>query len=189
MPNEIRFSKLIQKSGKPETITLWTKPRDNPAFMKAINENRVVTVFQKPTGTKKDFGMIGFHQKKFAAYLVFPKPLPQLGEVHVIGIKYELLREPPESRPVKKDRKPQIIEKKTFTQNGWHPNGIPKSKVKIGPVKKFQIKIVRTGSIETNVTISAKNISEAETKALETVKKEKFDPDDIHDEVKAIAQI
>jgi hypothetical protein len=191
MPKEIRFSKLIQKAGKPETVSLWTKPKDNPAFMKAIDENRVITVFQKPTGTKKDFGLIGFHQEKFAAYLVFPKPLPQLGEVHVIGIKYELLKEQQENRPVKKDRQLPKTAKKTFIHNGWHPiqDGASKSKAKIEPVKKFEVRIVRIATIETTITISAKNISEAETKALETVKTQNFEPDDVHDEVKSIAQI
>src|ERR1700743_523497 len=102
MPKEIRFSQLVQKSGKPETMILWTQPKEKPSFMKAVRENRVVTVFQKPNGTKKDFGAIGFHQEKFGTYLVFPKKLAKLEDTHIIGIKYELLKEQPPSSPVKK---------------------------------------------------------------------------------------
>jgi len=42
MPKEIRFSKLVQKAGQPEPMTLWTKPKDNPAFMKATTRAPVV---------------------------------------------------------------------------------------------------------------------------------------------------
>ena len=191
MPKEIRFSKLVQKAGKPEPMTLWTKPKDNQAFMKAINENRVVTVFQKPTGTKKDFGSVGFHQEQFATYLVFPKPLPKLGEVHVIGIKYELLQEPPASRTVrKKVESPKAVLKDAVPAgSNALRNGVHKSKPEEESGKTFEVKIVRTLKVETIVKVSAKTISEAEANALKTVKGQGFRPEDVHDEVKSIAQI
>jgi hypothetical protein len=91
-PKTIRFSELVKRSGKPETATLWTKPGANPAFMKAVRENRVLTIVQQTTGTKKERGEIGFHEQHSAIYLVFPKPLPKAAGIsEVIGIHYELL--------------------------------------------------------------------------------------------------
>jgi hypothetical protein len=58
MAKEVRFSQLVTASGKPETFTLWTDPKKNSAFMKAARENRVLTIVQKPTGAKKDSGLI-----------------------------------------------------------------------------------------------------------------------------------
>ena len=190
MPKEIRFSQLVQKAGRPETVPLWTKAKDNPSFMKAVNENRVMTVFQNPTGTKKDFGTIGFKQQKFASYLVFPKRLPDFRDSHVIGIKYELLQESAEKLPVKKE----IAPPKTVAQNVNHDslavksNGAHKLRLQGGSLKNFQVKIVRTGLLETTITVDARNMSEAERKALEAVKNQNFKPEDIHDEVKSITQ-
>jgi hypothetical protein len=191
MPKEIRFSKLVQKGGKPEPMTLWTKPKDNPAFMNAINENRVVTVFQKPTGTKKDFGLVGFHQEQFATYLVFPKPLPKLGEVHVIGIKYDLLQEQPESQTARKKVESPKAVLKDAVPDGSNAvrNGVHKSKPDQESGKTFEVKIVRTGRVETILTVDAMTISEAEANALKTVKSQGFQPEDIHDDVKSITQI
>lgn len=188
MPKQIRFNKLVQKAGKPEPMTLWTKPKDNPAFMKAIKENRIVTVFQKPTGAKKDFGLGGFHQEQFATYLVFPKPLPKLGEVQVIGIKYDLLQEQPESRTVgKKVESPKPVLKHAVPGgSNAARNGVHKSETQQETGKTFEVKIVRTGRVETIVKVSATTISEAETNALKTVKAQDFQPEDVHDEVKSI---
>ncbi len=68
---EIRFTKLIESSGRPEPATLWSNPKTNRPFMKAVKENRVLTLIQKPAGTHKDFGLIGFHQQSFATHNVF----------------------------------------------------------------------------------------------------------------------
>jgi len=191
MPKEIRFSNLVQKSGKPETVTLWAAPQSNSAFMKAVKENRVVTVFQKPTGTKKDFGQIGFHQEKFATYLVFPKPLPKLGDVHVIGIKYELLKAQTENRPLEKERKPTRAYHRSYVHDGVEtpPAAPPQPERKTEPARKFQVKIVRTATVETTVTVEAGSISQAEAKALHAIHDEPFKPDKIHDDVKSITEV
>jgi len=189
MPKEIRFSKLVQMAGKPETVTLWIKPKNNPAFMKAVKENRVVTVFQKPTGIRKDFGTIGFHQEKFAAYLVFPGRLPKF-EAHIIGINYELLQESEQKRPLKKKVEPPKAIRKDFSHDGSLPtrDGIQKLKPKDRSTKKFTVKIVRSGTAKTSLTVNDKTISEAEAIALKMVKAESFKPDEIHAKATSITQ-
>src|SRR3982751_556830 len=90
---KLRFAELVKSSGRPHVATLWGDPKKDGGFMKAVRENRVLTVNQEPTAKTKDFGTIGFHEEKSAAYFIFPQPLPESQEGHVIGIKYDLLDE------------------------------------------------------------------------------------------------
>jgi hypothetical protein len=69
--------------------------------------------------TRKDFGIVGFHQEKFASYLVFPKRLPKIDEARVIGINYGLLRQPMAKPEVKKIHRPTSPGRESFVRN-WH---------------------------------------------------------------------
>ena len=57
---EIRFAELVNRAGKPEVITPWSDPKQDRGFMKAVRENRVVTLIQQPSTKKTDFGEIVF---------------------------------------------------------------------------------------------------------------------------------
>jgi hypothetical protein len=179
MSKAIRFSELIKRSGKPETVTLWTKPKDNPQLMKAVRENRVLTVVQKVSGTAADFGEIGFHQKPSALYLVFPKALPKITDSRVIGIKYDLLQEASAKLSISEAPRKKISEPlKVF---------IP-PKPKAVSIKHFSVTILRTATQETKLNVKAQNLHEAESRALETVKAQEFAADAVQDEIKAIAE-
>jgi hypothetical protein len=58
---ELRFGHLVRNSGRPQVITLWTKPQENRALTDAIKKNKVLTVIQEPG--KRDCGRIGFEPK------------------------------------------------------------------------------------------------------------------------------
>ena len=95
MRNTIRFGDLVRASGRPETRALWSgDPKKDRIFQKAIRENRLLTVILEPTSTKKPFGQIGYHQREFATYLVFPRRLRKDTQSRVIGINFDLLDEP-----------------------------------------------------------------------------------------------
>ena len=85
----VRFDALVKEAGRPEQVTLWTKPEDNRDFMKAVKGGRVVTVIQQNVGTRKDRGVVGFVTAKNAAYLVFPKRIGATTDSRVVGIKYD----------------------------------------------------------------------------------------------------
>jgi hypothetical protein len=89
----VRFTKLVEESGKPIPITLWTEPEEDREFAKAMHEARVLTVVQRNSGAKADYGVIGFFKEPLATYLVFPKKLQHPPETKVVGIKYEQLAE------------------------------------------------------------------------------------------------
>jgi len=70
----IRFRDLVRTAGSPEPKSLWTDPKKDRDFMRAVKEKRVLTVVQE--AKRSDFGELGFHQHPHAFYFVFPKPLP-----------------------------------------------------------------------------------------------------------------
>ena len=101
----VRFDALVKESGRPEQVTLWTKPEDNREFMKAVKGGRVVTVIQHNVGTKKDQGMVGFVTAKNAAYLVFPKRIDAATDSRVVGIKYDRVLSETAKGPIFKPKK------------------------------------------------------------------------------------
>lgn len=182
MPKTIRFTELVKKSGKPQTVALWTKPKDNPSFLKAVRENRVLTVIQKPTGTQKDFAVIGFAQERFALYMVFPKSLPKVSDSHVVGINYQLVVEVAASQSSAE----ATPAKKEIATRRLLPPPFPKAK----PIRKeFRVTIVRSATEEVALTVRGQNIQEAEATALKTVRTKKFKPKDTLEEIKAIAEM
>jgi hypothetical protein len=96
----VRFDSLVDGFGAPEQVTLWTAPEENREFMKAVEENRVVTVAMHNVGTSKDYGLIGFHKLANTIFVVFPKALPYSPGTKVVGLKYEKLAEAKAKGPI-----------------------------------------------------------------------------------------
>ena len=95
----MRFAEVIQKAGAPDLVYLWSDPAKNRDFQFAIRQDRVMTLHQPSVGSRKDFGVVGFHPGKGVSYLRFPKPLTEFKESRIIGIKYDLLNSPPTTGP------------------------------------------------------------------------------------------
>lgn len=93
----VRFAELVATAGAPESYQLWMPPAKDPVFQRAVKAHRVLTVHQENVGTKKDFGVIGFHEEPHARFLVFPKSIREFEGRRVVGVKYGLLA--PDSRP------------------------------------------------------------------------------------------
>lgn len=161
MPKEIRFSKLVERSGKPATATLWTRPDENPALLKALKENRVLTVSSHPGAGKRDFGQIGFHPQRSAVYLVFPKALPQT-DIRVVGINYDLIEEPVPEFPAKFPMK----SKPRARQTRAGP-----------PEKQFRIIIERTAIVDSVSVVKAQNERQARAKAMLAIRDAPFELD------------
>ena len=86
-----RFSRVVEKCGKPQVYTLWQKPAADRHLRAQIKKNRVVTILKGESGT--DFGMVWFKQRKGATYLVFPKSLKRFADKRIVGIDWSLVRE------------------------------------------------------------------------------------------------
>jgi len=65
MEKKLRFGDLVRNSGRPQPLTLWTKPEESRVFTRAIKENRVLTVIQEPG--KTDCGAIRFYLRPGAS--------------------------------------------------------------------------------------------------------------------------
>lgn len=145
----VRFSQLVANSGNPEVITLWADPRKDQSFMQLVKKQRVVTIVQKPTGSKKDFGYIGFFPQPFAVFMVFPKALKPDPGLQIIGIKYDLL-------------------KLASPHKGFHPKFVdaPKPAAKKPIEKSFNVRILRILSQELEVEVKGQNLAEAKAQAI-----------------------
>ncbi len=173
MEKKVRFGDLVRNSGRPQTLTLWTKPEDNPALTRAIKQNRVLTVLQE--SGKKDHGLIGFKPLPGALYLEFPEALPPEPDARVIGINYALIDEPAVPRkervnPTKPSPARARLEKPSPPRKETKP-AIPKPRP-----HEFIIKVRRTASLEDEIRVKALDQPEAERRALERARHKPFKP-------------
>ena len=86
-----RFSRIVEKCGKPQVYTLWQKPSADRHLQAQIKKSRVITILKSESGT--DFGIVGFKESREARYLIFPKSLKRFAEKRIIGIDWTLVRE------------------------------------------------------------------------------------------------
>jgi hypothetical protein len=85
-----RFAEIVEVAGKPEVHTLWQKPAQDRHLQSEIKSNRVMTVLKTETG--REFGMVGFKEKKGVSYLVFPKSLKRFENRRIVGINWDLVK-------------------------------------------------------------------------------------------------
>src|SRR5687768_9474237 len=99
MGETVRFTEVVKIAGPPEIYLPLADPKHDRNFMRAVKDQRVLSLKQEPTGTKKDFGTVGFVREKFVSYLIFPKSLARFEGRRVIGIKYDTLHQAEFSTP------------------------------------------------------------------------------------------
>jgi hypothetical protein len=142
----IRFRDLVRAAGTPEPKSLWTDPKEDRDFMRAVKQNRILTVIQGPRSNKKDFGEVGFHQHQHALYFVFPKPLPE-AKGKVIGIKYDLVepREPKDALSPEELRRA----KPARIKSSWKEKPEPQAKT-------FQVLVRRVATLDATIAVEAR---------------------------------
>ena len=87
----IRFSKVVEKAGKPEIHLAWIQPGRDARMKQALQGNRVMTVHQELRGGKKDYGLIGYRKEPNSQILIFQKSLRRFAERRVVAIDYSLV--------------------------------------------------------------------------------------------------
>jgi hypothetical protein len=134
----IRFSQVVEASGLPESYTLWMDPKKDKSFQSALKENRVMTVHQNTTGLKADSGEVGYSNASAGEILIFPKSLKRFEDKKIIGIKYDLLKQPPVDNPPapKKPAKPGAKKKVKEPKILIHLFTPPKEKAVVPPAVK-----------------------------------------------------
>lgn len=96
----VRFSKIVQAVGKPESHLLLVAPEKDSELRKALKNHRVMTLFQQTVGNEAEHGVVGFEKGTARQYLVFPRSLRSFEGRRVVGIKYDLL----DSKPIPKSQ-------------------------------------------------------------------------------------
>src|SRR5215471_9162024 len=188
MEKKMRFGDLVRNSGRPQVVTLWTKPEENPVLTKAIKEHRVLTVIQELG--KTDYGVFGLELRPGALILVFPRALPRLEDTRVIGINFQLVEQPvvsavkekPLVKPVSVTQKrtpikpqPPIKPEPSAKPEPPHKPETPKPVLPKPTTIKFKVTVRRTASLESELDVEAANKSAAKRQAVEAVKQMPFE--------------
>jgi hypothetical protein len=140
----VRFSKVVEKSGKPEVYLLMSET--DPDFHKALEAGRVMSLSGEAHGSGTDYGTVGYDKKRRGQLLLFPKSLKAFADAKIIGIKYDLFAEesaaeekksphsakekkvkakPPESPPKAKPAREKPADKKKATPKPTPQKVIP----------------------------------------------------------------
>jgi len=174
MGKTIRFGDLVRDSGRPHVATLWVDPEKDPAFSKAICENRVLTVHADPASHKKEYGEIGFQREQGATYLVFPRLLPK-EQARIVGINYQLTEEPP--LPSKDFVSRIKVKPKKKGKAETKPAKPPKAEPPKPELKTFDVVVRRTAVLEETEHVKALNEEAAREAVSVTMKGKPFDVD------------
>jgi hypothetical protein len=87
----VRFSSVVDHSGRPEVYLLFD--RDDSVFKKALAQGRVMTVVEKGSGPVH--AEIGYDPAQRGQILIFPRSLKKFAEARIVGIKFDLVEQPP----------------------------------------------------------------------------------------------
>ena len=91
----VRFTQVVERSGRPQVHTLWLPPDKDPELQRAQKAHRVMTIEPGSSGSKTDVGTVGFKRDaKLGQFLIFPKSLKTFDGAHVVGIKFDLVAQP-----------------------------------------------------------------------------------------------
>jgi len=126
----VRFAQVIAKSGKPETHSLWTSLEKDPVFKAALASNRIMTVHQNTVGSTADHGFVGYEKTALGTLLVFPRSLKSFANRRVVGIKYDLLNDPPETKPARNPKLKMLRKPKSESSAKPDPKSMPPPKPK-----------------------------------------------------------
>src|SRR6185503_16933439 len=150
---QVRFSKLVEQGETPAAYLPFGDPEKDNSFMRAVKEERVVTIKQEPTSKHKDFGIVGFLKERYVTYLIFPKSLRQFSGQRVIGINYDVLS----SENVIPFGGPQPVRARKAAKARPKEQPAPKPKKEKPPPqpKQFSVRLRVTATIEKDIKVTA----------------------------------
>ena len=176
---QARFGKIVEAGGKPEAYLAFSDPDNDPSFMRAAKESRVVTIKQEPTSKRKDFGIVGYVKEKYATYLIFPKSLREFSGQRVIGIDYSILQSADvriggkvpaarkEPAPKKEKVRLAVIPKPDAPKSPPKPE--PKPEEPRPQPKRFTVEIQITTVDRKEIEVAAMNQAEAKANAIREI--------------------
>lgn len=137
----VRFTQIVERSGRPRVHTLWVQPEKDAEFKRAREGQRLMTIQSGLISGKADAGFVGFDaaHREGGQFLIFPKSLKRFDGARVVGIKFDLIEQPPLAavRKVKHTTPPR----KTSRRKGAFrlpPRETPKSEAKAKAERRNQ---------------------------------------------------
>ena len=131
----VRFSKVVEKCGKPEVYLLMTET--DPDFQKALEADRVMSLSGDSHGAGTEYGTVGYDKKRTGQLLVFPKTLKAFEDLKVVGVKYDLFAQDETNGPApKKKTKAKDRAKKAKAHAATKPAVRPPKKAEKAPPGK-----------------------------------------------------
>jgi hypothetical protein len=94
--NTVRFTQVVEKSGKPEVYLLLSET--DKTFHDALEANRIMSLVGGVDGAKTEYGLVGYDKKRRGQLLLFPRSLRRFADSRVVGIKFNLFAEAAESK-------------------------------------------------------------------------------------------
>jgi hypothetical protein len=93
----VRFTQVVERSGRPHVHTLWVPPAKDAEFKRARESHRLMTIQSGSISGKADAGFVGFDpaHPEGGQFLIFPKSLKRFEGARVVGIKFDLIEQPP----------------------------------------------------------------------------------------------
>jgi hypothetical protein len=112
----VRFSKVVEKSGRPEVYLLMSET--DPDFHKALEAGKIMSLADESHGSGTEYGTVGYAKKRHGQLLLFPRSLQSFADARIIGIKYDLFAEAPgkdekEASPSRTEEKKKLKEKES----------------------------------------------------------------------------
>ena|ERR1700683_4117730 len=153
----VRFSKVVEKCGKPEVYLLMTET--DPDFQRCLHDVKIMSLSDDSHGAGTEYGIVGYDKKRKGQLLLFPKTLKAFEEMKVVGIKYDLFAEEETSEPSpKKKTTAKEFPKKAKVRPSTKPVSRPPKKA----AKKASSKVIHFPKPE--VDDEEKNETAAELK-------------------------
>jgi hypothetical protein len=109
--NTVRFTQVVEKSGKPEVYLLMSET--DKTFHDALEGNRIMSLVGGVDGAKTEYGLVGYDKKRRGQLLLFPRSLKPFTDSRVVGIKFDLFSEATESQPQAGSVAPRVKAKKS----------------------------------------------------------------------------
>jgi hypothetical protein len=164
-----RFAKVVEVAGKPEVVSLWTRPERDKNFMTAVQQNRLMTLKQETAGSTKDFGIVGFAREKNVSYLVFPRSLKDFQDRRIVGIKYALIATPAPIGRVIKPTKPKSKESRKRGPAEWRfeSEAPAKQPLPTKGTKTFTVHIRFNATADVREKVEARSRKEAKELGLQ----------------------
>ena len=138
----VRFTNVVQNSGRPEVYLILTDPKHDAHFQAALKANRLMTVQHGAGSSKTSFGTVGYLPEAKGEVLIFPRSLRSFADDRIVGINFDLLEQ--EREPVEEEKpapkilpKPKAVAEEKIARHDEPESGDDDARASVAKPKEF----------------------------------------------------